>query len=169
MNAAEEVTMLWLNLQDYFVMPGVKYGRHEIDLLGLKLSKGAGLVEDRVQVEVSVSSSPFCTNLADEDYKSAAESFVRRKFDAVTAKVEELFGPNYSRWRVIGKLGGGDREVRIQTARCEELNVRVFQFKNVVKDTLRLVAATGARPAGNTGQLLHILNSLQLFNPIAES
>jgi hypothetical protein len=99
---------------------------------------------------------------------AAAESFVSRKFESVRTKVEELLGSPYCRWRVMGKLGGGEGEERIQTARCEELGVKVIPFKKVVVETLDLLRAAGTRPTDNTGQLFDILSSLQILNTLPE-
>lgn len=165
MNAAEEVVTRWLLAKGYFVMPSVKDGRKEIDILAVRLAEDKKGFSEKLHVEVQVSPNPFHTNYADEDYRAGADDYVAQKFTAVSPKVKEILGEGYACWLVIGKLGGGEREERTRAKRFNELGVRTVTFDRVLREYAESLMT---RPADNAGQLLHILSAYGMLNIGAE-
>jgi len=166
MNAAEEVVAGWLAAKGYFVMPSVKYGQKEIDLLAVKLAENKSGLSEKLHVEVQVSPKPRHTNYEkDESYKAGAEKYFHDKFDALSPKVKEILGEEFSRCFVVGKLGGGQREENIDECRLRELGVTTVRFDQVIREYAQSLTT---QPEDNAGQLLHLLSAFGMLNTAAE-
>jgi hypothetical protein len=161
MSFAEELTARWLMSMGYFVMSNLKEGRHEVDLVGAKLADDKKTVAGRVHVEISVSSSPRRTKRTVEEDRAAADDYTQRKFKTVDPFLQTLLGGGYERWRVIGKLGGGQAEQPAQEQRSTELGIRVVRFAQVVKE---YVSRLRTRPLDDVGGFVHTLAKLDLLN-----
>jgi hypothetical protein len=155
MNATELTTSEWLGSKGYCVMSSVKFGRREADLLAVRPTDMA-----RLHVEVSVSSRPFGSNRATEEYEKDVRDFIEKKFEALKDQVQGILGGDYQRWLVIGKMAGGQCEEDIWIARMRDAGVTVHRFEDVVRD---YVQSFTVRPTGLTGDLLDVLNQLGLL------
>ncbi len=152
MNATELTTSEWLGSKGYYVMPSVKVGRKEIDLLAISPGDGK-----RLHVEVSVSSRPWGSKRSLKEYEKDASEYFGKKFVALADKVRDMLGPDYERWLVLGKLAGGQGEEDAWKSIMLYNNVIVYRFDEVVRDYVR---SFKSRPVGLTGELLDVLNQL---------
>ena len=161
MTPAEQVTMGWLVSKGYFVMPSVKHGRNEMDLLGVKLADDKRAAAQKIHVEVQVSSAPLGSHLSEREYENEADKYAKKKFEDAKEWVQGVLGDKYERWLVVGKFGGGDREERVWNDRMAEKGVTVIRFDKVIRE---YVATLTTRPVGDEmGQILHILEAFGLL------
>jgi hypothetical protein len=161
MNATELVTSEWLGSKGYYVMPSVKFGRKEADILAIRPGEEQpGLLPLRLHVEVSVSSRPWGSRRSPEEYEKDASDYFKKKFEALDADVRKLLGGDYQRWLVLGKLAGGQQEEETWKSTMLLNDVMVKTFDEIVKD---YVNSFRSRPVGLTGELLDVLNALGLL------
>jgi len=156
MNPAEDLTARWLISKGYFVMPRIKIGAHELDLLAVKLTDDKSAVFERVHVEVCVPSNPAGGNWSDDVCREGATEEVRKKFSAVENEVHRLIGGGYSRWYIRGAFPGGDRVKELWTSTMSDLGVTLVPFELVIRE---YAEAMKYRPQDYVGQLIHILKS----------
>jgi hypothetical protein len=137
-------------------MPHVKFGRKEADLLAIRPTDGR-----RLHVEVSVSSRPWGSIRAVEDYRREAAEYLEKKFTSLHDDVSKILGAtDFQRWLVIGNLAGGHDEEYAWKSRMLEDDVIVIRFNEVVR---QYVKNFKSRPVGLTGDLLDVLNELGLL------
>lgn len=165
MTPAEQVTMRWMVSKGYFVMPSVKHGRKEIDLLAVKLAEDQRSAAQKVHVEVQVSSKPFGSRRSDEEYRADADNYAKRKFEDVKDRVQELLGKEYDRWVVVGKFPAGDHEEEVWNERIQRQGVRVIRFDEVIREYMPTLTT---RPTDEMGQFLHILAAFGLLRSTGE-
>lgn len=165
MTPAEQVTMRWLVSKGYFVMPSVKHGRREIDLLAVKLAEDKRSAAQKVHVEVQVSSNPFGSRRSDEEYEVDADDYAKGKFEDVKERVQGLLGNEYDRWLVVGKFPAGDHEEQVWSERIEKRGVRVIRFDEVIREYMPTLTT---RPTDEMGQFLHILAAFGLLRNTRE-
>ena len=163
MNVAEDVIMRWLISKGYFIMPSLKDGRREADLLALKLTENGSGVSERLHVEVTVSSTPYCSYVEPE---SDADEYFKRKFIKVRKRVSEALRGEPSCWVVVGKLSSRREWDQSWEKRMKQNGVKVIRFDQVVHEYLPTLTT---RPTDSVGQLFHILYALNLLRePLAE-
>lgn len=88
---AEEIVEEWLNRNGYFTIRGLKVGRHEIDLLAVKITEN-GLKRRHIEVQASsrpigyVTKSPgsaesIAKRRSDDELRKHVAGWVRKKFN----------------------------------------------------------------------------------------
>jgi hypothetical protein len=154
MNATELTTSEWLGSQGYFVMPSVKFGRKEVDLLAIRPDG------ERLHVEVFVCSRPWGSKRTPREYEEEATDYLDRKFVALGDDVRQLLGGDYRRWIVLGKLAGGQEEEETWKRTMLMNDIVIVSFDQVVRE---YVKSFRSRPVGLTGDLLDVLNKLGLL------
>ena len=128
---AEDIVAIWLEIEGYFLIRNIKYGRNqEIDILAMN-SKG-----DKMHVEVQVSSNPLGilsdgVNLSDKSYKEAGGKYFRKKFDNESVRVitSKYFGDTYSKCLVLGNFKSKENIDEIAN-----LGVSIVSFSKVISD-----------------------------------
>lgn len=105
----EEIVATWLQVNNYFIINNVKYGRNnEIDILAIK-----NKFNKVTHVEVSCSSNPITilgtNNVKDnKNYKECAEIYINKKYfnKDVSDKIQGIVGRAIpiERWLVYAKL-----------------------------------------------------------------
>src|SRR3989344_2165578 len=125
---AEEIVSMWLELQGFFLIRNVRYGRNkEIDIMAIN-------GKDKRHIEVQVSSKPLAilsdgVNISDKDAKGGALKYYKKKFDnPETLKItHKLLGKKYQRCLALGKAKS---EENIDELR--RLGVVIIPFSQIV-------------------------------------
>ena len=100
---AEEIVSMWLELQGFFLIRNIRYGRNkEIDILAIN-------GKDKRHIEVQVSSKPLAilsdgVKISDVAFKGGARKYFRKKFN--NRKTLEIthkhLGKKYQRYLALG-------------------------------------------------------------------
>ena len=127
---AEEIVSVWLELQGFFLIRNIRYGRNkEIDILA---TNG----KDKRHIEVQVSSKPLAilsngVNISDKDAKGGARKYYEKKFDnPETLKItHKLLGKKYQRCLALGKFKSQENIDELR-----RLGVVIIPFNQIVDD-----------------------------------
>ncbi len=131
---SEDFVSLAYQSLGYFVIEGRKAGRHEVDLLAIRLAED-GRVAERVHVEVSISVTPVGFLRG----KSGAGSSGKNPTESATAWIEKKFRHRDVEQAVASALGGKpDRRVFVYgKLQKEEEQLKAFEQAGIECKTIR--------------------------------
>ncbi len=127
---AEEIVSIWLELQEFFLIRNVRYGRNkEIDILAIN-------GKEKRHIEVQVSSNPLAilsdkVDISDADFIGGAQKYYEKKFNnPETLKItNKLLGRRYQRYLVLGNF-----KSRENIDELRKLGVMIIPFEQVIAD-----------------------------------
>lgn len=142
MEASEEIVTAWLNQEGFFTLNNYKVGGNELDLLAFN-----PLENKKWHIEMSVSVLPIggwarhgdplkevtFEALGPQKYEERIEKRFRSKFigenGRIESKVREIFGGDYERYLVVGKLSPAydPRDSFIQAWKKHGVEVKFFR------------------------------------------
>jgi hypothetical protein len=138
-------------------MEQIEVGNSEIDILAVRLNPPKTGIEKKVHVEITVSGRP-----GGPPDPSGLKGYINKKFNAkVNKRAEELLGPGYEKWVVIGKIAGGREPTWVKGGPA--CGVEVFSFADIVSEYTKGLTKA-CTPKDDIGKLLDTLRSLSLLN-----
>lgn len=157
----EEIVATWLQVNNYFIISNIKYGRNnEIDILAIK-----NKFNKVIHIEVSCSSNPITvlgTNNAkdNKNYNECAEIYINKKYfnKDVGEKIHETVGRTIpiERWFVYAKLKEPKQLKIFKSKEIETFNINEI-LKNI--KNAKLNAFSGDK---RIKQLLDIMDEAKL-------
>ena len=118
LEVSEDLVALAYQSLGYFVIQGLRFGRREVDLVGIQLGS-EGTLKDRFHAEVQISVSPIgvlrgpkmAIGEANADPVRAAKDWFKHKFPSPDPDLERVLGGGgYRRILVHGKMVRGKEQ-----------------------------------------------------------